>query len=99
VRRRALVFQGVVVPISLYQRALEYKALRPLLEMFGDSAAMVEVRLTTHYPTAALHHNPFVHPPVTLSHVHAITASYTAIKFGEVHDIAGRRRSGGFLVG
>ena len=40
-RRRALIFQSVVIPISSCQRALEYMAL-PLLEMFEDSVAMVE---------------------------------------------------------
>jgi hypothetical protein len=45
-----------------------------LLEMFEDSVALMEVRLTTHQLIAALHHNPLVCPPITLSYVHALAA-------------------------
>jgi len=54
VRPQALVFWGVVVPISSRQRALQDTAL-PLVEMFEDSVAMVEVRLTPQHPIASLY--------------------------------------------
>ena len=42
----------------------------PLLEMFEDSVAMVEVGLTAHHPTVALHRNLLLRPLITLNHVH-----------------------------
>ena len=93
-RRRALVFRGVVVPISSWKRLLEYTALL-LMDMFENRVAMTEVGLTMHHPTAALYYNPFVYQRINFIRLcprrHRIQ-SPNSTRF------AGRRRSGGYVA-
>ena len=59
---------------------------------------MEEVRLTTHHPTAALRHDPFLCHS-SLSHVHALAGIvYNHVKIDEVYDIADRRSSSEYVI-